>query len=399
VLASPLSHRVLAALAGALAFTLGSFLAFGTYTRHVTVAGQLVPERGVIAVPAPQAGVIVRKHVDEGSRVERGDVLFVVSGERTSAALGATHRLIGERLGERRRSVLAQIAEMRLLEQAERAAIETRIAAVEAELARLDSTIAAQHARVELADATARRYADMRSEGFVSEEQLVAKREVLLDQRARLSGLERERAQLERQLAEARLELENLPLRYQLEIAELERAAASIELEAAENEARRETAIVASASGIATAVVGRVGHVVDAGTLLMSIVPVDSRLRAELRAPSHAIGFVDEGSEVLLRYAAYPYQKFGHHRGHVVAVSRASLPAESAAGSAAGREPSYRIVVAIDSQTVDAYGRPRQLRAGMLVEADVKLETRRLYEWVLEPLYAMKVRASGSGGP
>lgn len=81
MLASPLSHRVLAALAGALAFTLGSFLAFGTYTRHVTVAGQLVPERGVIAVPAPQAGVIVRKHVDEGSRVERGDVLFVVSGE------------------------------------------------------------------------------------------------------------------------------------------------------------------------------------------------------------------------------------------------------------------------------------------------------------------------------
>jgi membrane fusion protein len=40
-----------------------------------------------------------------------------------------------------------------------------------------------------------------------------------------------------------------------------------------------------------------------------------------------------------------------------------------------------------------AYGAPRQLRAGMAVEADVLLETRRLYEWVLEPLYSLRGRA------
>src|SRR5690606_8524943 len=106
------------------------------------------------------------------------------------------------------------------------------------------------------------------------------------------------------------------------------------------------------------------------------------------------------GSEVMLRYPAYPYQKFGHHPGHVVTVSRAALPAErgvQAGGSS--RDPLYRIVVEVASQTVDVYGEPRQLRAGMLVEADVKLETRGLYEWVVGPLYALKVRASGSGSP
>jgi hypothetical protein len=33
---------------------------------------------------------------------------------------------------------------------------------------------------------------------------------------------------------------------------------------------------------------------------------------------------------------------------------------------------------------VIAYGEPRALRAGMLIEADVLRESRRLYEWALE---------------
>jgi membrane fusion protein len=35
---------------------------------------------------------------------------------------------------------------------------------------------------------------------------------------------------------------------------------------------------------------------------------------------------------------------------------------------------------------------PRPLLAGMAVEADVLLERRRLYEWVLEPLYTVTGR-------
>src|SRR5690606_7829800 len=54
VLVSPVSCRLLGAVGVAAAAALVAFLALGTYTRHVTLAGQLVPERGVIAVLAPQ---------------------------------------------------------------------------------------------------------------------------------------------------------------------------------------------------------------------------------------------------------------------------------------------------------------------------------------------------------
>ena len=61
-------------------------------------------------------------------------------------------------------------------------------------------------------------------------------------------------------------------------------------------------------------------------------------------------------------------------------------------GAAVRGEPMYRVVVALRSQAVMAYGAPRRLLPGMEVEADVLLETRRLYEWALEPLYALAGR-------
>jgi membrane fusion protein len=89
---------------------------------------------------------------------------------------------------------------------------------------------------------------------------------------------------------------------------------------------------------------------------------------------------------VRLRYAAFPYQKFGHGLGRVVSLAQAALRADG------GGEPVYRVTVVLRSQTVAVYGEPRGLLAGMDVEADVLLETRRLYEWALDPLYAMAGR-------
>jgi membrane fusion protein len=38
---------------------------------------------------------------------------------------------------------------------------------------------------------------------------------------------------------------------------------------------------------------------------------------------------------------------------------------------------------------VQAYGLAHTLKAGMLAEADVVQDTRRLWEWVLEPVFSL----------
>jgi membrane fusion protein len=80
-------------------------------------------------------------------------------------------------------------------------------------------------------------------------------------------------------------------------------------------------------------------------------------------------------------------------------VSPAELPPQLAgiAGQADGStapggsrpEPIYRIVVRLARQDVQAYGQHFALQPGMALQADVLLERRRLFEWVLDPLYAV----------
>ncbi len=108
--------------------------------------------------------------------------------------------------------------------------------------------------------------------------------------------------------------------------------------------------------------------------------------------PSAAIGFVRVGDPVLLRYQAFPYQKFGQYQASVVSIARNALSAAELATSgiqSASDRTYYRITVALKSQTVTAYGKPQALEAGMTLQADILQERRRLYEWVLEPLYSM----------
>jgi len=125
-----------------------------------------------------------------------------------------------------------------------------------------------------------------------------------------------------------------------------------------------------------------------------SLVPQDARLQARLLVPSSAIGFLHTGERVLLRYRAFPYQKFGLRRGRIVSISGSALdPAEAAAllGQTI-KVPIYPVMVALRRQSIQAYGRHIQLRPGMTLSADVVLERRRLVEWIFQPMLGIKQR-------
>jgi membrane fusion protein len=392
VLVRPLSFGLLTAIATGIACAVIALFVRGTYTKHSTLSGQLVPDLGVIRVHTPQYGTITEKRVMEGDGVKRGDVLYVISSERFNSALGTTQELISEQLSIRRRSLEEQIRKMRVLEQTDRELLDVRIAAFRSEIATLQTMSNSQQQRVSMAEEAASHYERIQARGFISAEQLVAKQGELLDQRSRLQGLQREQINAARQLADLESQVVSLPLKYQNQTADLERAIAAAEQEMTENDARRGVMLVAPQSGTASAVTGEVGQAIDSSRPLLSIVPDGATLQAQLYATSRTVGFIDVGDEVRLRYQAYPYQKFGHHPGTVAAVSRTALSATEftdVSPANAGAEPVYRVTVNLASQTVNAYGQPHQLQVGMVIEADVILETRRLYEWVLEPLFTL----------
>ena len=133
----------------------------------------------------------------------------------------------------------------------------------------------------------------------------------------------------------------------------------------------------------------------------MTLVPAGSRLEARLYGPSRAIGFVRPGQRVLLRYEAFPHQKFGQYEGVVRSVSRSTVGPAELSGQGAPLpglvpgEPVYRVTVELAAQTATAYGEAVPLQPGMQLEADVLIETRRLYQWVLDPLHSLTGRERG----
>ena len=60
---------VISALIGAAVI---AFLFLGSYTRRVTVTGQLLPTSGVIRIQTPQPGLVLEKRVEEGQLVSKG---------------------------------------------------------------------------------------------------------------------------------------------------------------------------------------------------------------------------------------------------------------------------------------------------------------------------------------
>ena len=71
-------------------------------------------------------------------------------------------------------------------------------------------------------------------------------------------------------------------------------------------------------------------------------------------------------------------------------ASRTAASSASVAAATGGRSYSASDdTVRLARQDVQAYGQSFALQPGMTLQADVLLERRPLYQWVLDPLYAV----------
>ena len=393
LLARPLGHSALTALFAAIAALVVAFFACAGVTRKAEVSGMLLPAQGLLRVLCTQPGVVLERPVHEGQAVKAGDVLFVLGSERASTRNGDVEQAIATLLQARRDSLFSEQQQLRQQAQGRIDAATRRADDLSADVHRAAAQRALQQRRVGLAEAALRRVADLQAAGYVSAVQLQDKQADLLDQQQRLADLDRAQAATQRDLDAARAALRELPLQAAREVQAGQRDIATLEQDLAENGARRRVLVRAPQDGTVTAITAEPGQPAALNHALASLLPAGSALEAELYAPSRAAGFVKPGMPVLLRYQAYPYQKFGQAHGRVREVSASAMrPDELAQANGPAAEPMYRVRVALERQAVTAYGAERPLMSGATLDATVLLERRRLYEWVLEPLYTISGR-------
>jgi membrane fusion protein len=392
-LSQPISSWLLSLLAFLFAAATLVFLFIGTYTRHESVQGQLIPSAGLLPVIARSPGMVTTMLVRESEVVTKDQALIELSGEISSLSQGQTQAAVLGNLHAQFEELEALLANQQRLGDQQRAGLSDRKLVLNKQLAEIDRQLSTQREITGITELRLEKLKPGVKSGTFSQVEFEKYQAEVLSGQAQLNVLARQRLDIEQQLGALQDQLLQLPLTSEAQRNELRFRLSGINQTLAQNEAQRAVVLRAPHDGVVTNMATQNGQTVAAGQRLLSVLPAGSFLQAELWLPSRAAGFLETGNRVVLRYPAFPYQKFGQKGGRILEVSR-SATAAAELTILLGRtisEPLYRVLVELDEQSVNAYGRPEALKAGMTVDADILLDRRCLIEWVLEPLYGISL--------
>ncbi|MDD4950695.1 HlyD family type I secretion periplasmic adaptor subunit [Sulfuricurvum sp.] len=138
------------------------------------------------------------------------------------------------------------------------------------------------------------------------------------------------------------------------------------------------------------------GTVVSPGTVLMSLVPHDDPLQAEVMIKNEDVGFVHAGQKVKLKLTAYPFQKYGMIDGEVIYVGADAMQqqtqptqqntSEKDNSSTQSNILNYKALVRLHTQTLTVEDKQLALTPGMQVMAEIHLGKRTVMEYLLSPV-------------
>ena len=391
-LAQPVPMWIFTTLAVAFAVALVVFSIWGEYARRERVDGFLALDVGAARILASEAGTVAELLAREGDEVEAGQPLIRLSFERGTASGVTSSELVQHEISERRLVLEREQEQTKLLGQQQADAMRRKISDLEHELAQFDVEIKAQQNRLASSRNEFQRAEELFKDKFYSESKLIEFRNNVLDQQVKVETLRRQRAGVERELSSARSEQPSIQLKTQTQLEQIRRQMSELQQGSVLEDAKRENVIRAPVAGVLTNIAAARGETVAESAPLAVVIPKGSGLHAQLLVPTRAIGFVQPEQEVVLRYDAFPFQRFGQYRGKVERVSRTVWSPGEKVGPLLVREPVYRVDVKLDSQTVNAGDQKLPLRSGMMVNADILQEKRKVWEWVFEPVLALKGR-------
>ena len=379
-------------LAVAFAVGLVAFSIWGEYARRERVDGFLALDSGAARLLAPQAGTITEILAKEGEDVAVGQPLIRLSFERVTASGVTSGELVQREIGDRISGLEREQQQVRLLGAQQAEILRRKIDDLQRELAQSDIEIRAQQTRLASSRNEYQRADDLFKDKFYSESKLIEFRNNVLDQQVKLEGFKRQRATIERELSSTRAELPLIGTKVSSQIDQVKRQMSELQQGSVQEAAKRENVIRAPIAGVFTNIAANSGEAVADEAPLAMVVPKGGGLHAQLLVPTRAIGFVQPGQAVVLRYDAFPFQRFGQYRGTVERVSQTVWSPGERVGPMTVREPVYRVDVKLDSQSVASGTQSLALRPGMSVNADILQEKRKVWEWVFEPILSLKER-------
>lgn len=365
------------------------FLFSAEYKRKETVFGLLQPQQGVNRLTLGQSGIVAKVWVTEGQQVKTGQPLLQLTMPHYGQ--GDT-----ERTQTLQQELQAMIASLTLQKQQQQERHQIRLAEAQARLVLLqqqNTELAGQlqtfTERMQLNENLVRQVQQLAGSGYISQLELNRQKDTLLSLKQQVQSLKGQQLLLQSQQREQQSLLEQLPLELTSQLSLLDQQLSELRNQLTRLAHEQSVVYRASADGVISGLRYQAGQSVQAGAVAMSIVPAAVELEAVVYVPTRAVAFIEVGQKARIRFDAFPYERFGVHQARVKAVSQAVL-LPSDVPEFALKEPGYRVILQLESQSVHAYQRELALRPDMTLNADVITGQRNLLHWLFEPVLSLK---------
>lgn len=424
----PLAKVILVTLA-ALVAVLITWACFGKLDIIATAPGRLVPASYVKIVQPSGPGIVREILVREGEQVQAGQVLLRMDAQDAQAdsaeVANSLHtrelqirridaELSGHPLARRKDDAEDSFRQVQAQYDVHQQALTEAVAQAEEAVRRSEHDRDAGVQTLEKLKQTnpiyrsqAQTYADLGKQGYVprtamedKQREFIESDQELKSQVARVAGLESSVQQAQRQLAElkakTRSDLQNERIEADADRAKLTQETLKqvhhsglLELKATE------------AGTIKDLATHSIGTVVSAGTVLLSIVPENSSLVAEVTVRNEDVGFVSAKQPVKVKVASYAFQQYGMLDGSVAQI----WPDASDSGSSRqggeeqqGRDAEttsggFKALVKLSSQTLHANQKELPLVSGMRVVVEINQGRQTVMQYLLSPI--LKVAQEG----
>jgi membrane fusion protein len=365
------------------------FLSFASYARVETATGTIVPEAGVVSVMSNRPGVIANLPVRDGQMVLAGTVLASIRADIDSSAGPSFDEQVRRAIIRQDQSLAAQSLAGSAANEARKGELREQRTGLLNEIGQIRTQIAIQSTLVAAAKEDLERAAQVAQRGFISRRDIAEREETVAQREQALSQLRQSLGSRQASLAQSERTMAQLDAETSGQASAIAAARAAVAQQAASTAGAQAFALRAPLAGRVSAITARAGQTVTPGVSLMTIIPLRSKLYAELDVPTSAIGFVKKGQAVNLAIDTFPFQRFGTVRAQVLTVAANAVPRQVGKGST---EPVYPVAVALERQYIRAFGRDEPLLPGMTLTARIVTEKQTLLRWLFEPLFAVRDR-------
>jgi hemolysin D len=387
-----------------------------------TAQGRLVPMSFTKVVQPAEAGVVLDILVKDGDAVKAGQTLLRLDARLAQSELTGlgkdvnikklTLRRIEAELADRPFSaqasdpveISAQVeAQFRARRQSYTDALAQETEALnkaKADLASADQVLNKLKQTVPLYRQSAEAYDKLLKEGFVGEVAANEKKREFVEREQDFKAQESNVQSLKAVIAGSEKKLISVRSNYRSQL-ENERIETLTQLNRSSQELDKSTIrsglleIKAPNDGIVKDLaVTTKGAVVQAGSLLLNIVPREEPVQAEVLLSNEDVGFIAVGQKAQIKIAAYPFQKYGLLEGKVLLVAADSSDPKQ---QQATQQPqlTYRALVSLQTQALVApSGEKLALSPGMLISAEIHQGQRTVLEYLLSPVQKVGAEAA-----